>query len=124
MSRNPGIAFAPDSSKVYLLRPVHRGVRLPFADRTLRTLIRCSPASRATWSSTAPASASTCRYNKGGGIVKIDITQRRIVDRVSTGRKPRTIVLAPDGRSLYVVDQESNRGKIAAPATWWSCSGS
>jgi DNA-binding beta-propeller fold protein YncE len=40
-------------------------------------------------------------------VVKIDIQLRRVVDRVRTGVNPRTIVLAPDGRSLYVVNYES-----------------
>jgi DNA-binding beta-propeller fold protein YncE len=40
-------------------------------------------------------------------VVKIDIQMRRVVDRVRTGVNPRTIVLAPDGRSLYVVNDES-----------------
>jgi DNA-binding beta-propeller fold protein YncE len=37
----------------------------------------------------------------------VDIAKKRVVDRVRTGTEPRTIVLAPDGRSLYVVNYVS-----------------
>lgn len=43
----------------------------------------------------------------GRAVVKISIAQRRVVGRAYTGSHPRTIVLAPDGRSLYVVNYES-----------------
>ncbi len=106
---NPrGIAFAPDSSKVYLSAESGQRVLVyTFATGKLRTLIPylngeprhlvIDPTGRYLYAS----------LNTGGQVVKIDIRAKRVVDRVTTGRNPRTIVLAPDGRSLYVVNYES-----------------
>ncbi|MDQ1323133.1 MAG: hypothetical protein QG587_467, partial [Chloroflexota bacterium] len=106
---NPrGIAFAPDSSKVYL--SAESGQRIlvyTFATGTLRTLIPLLPGEPRHMVIDSTGKYLYLSLNKGGGVVKIDIARRRVVDRVSTGRNPRTIVLAPDGRSLYVVNYES-----------------
>jgi YVTN family beta-propeller protein len=106
---NPrGIAFAPDSSVVYLT--AESGQRLMvynFATRRLRTLIRLLPGEPRHLVIDPTGRYLYASLNKGGQVVKIDIRRRRIVDRVTTGRNPRTIALAPDGRSLYVVNYES-----------------
>ncbi len=103
---NPrGIAFSPDSSKVYLSAESGQRVMVyTFATGKLRTLI---PVLRGEPRHLAIDKAGRYLYaslNKGGGVVKIDIAQKRVVDRISTGSQPRTIALAPDGRSLYVVN--------------------
>ena len=106
---NPrGIAFAPDSSKVYL--SAESGQRLKvytFATGTLRTLIPLLPGEPRHLVIDKAGRYLYASLNKGGGVVKIDIRLRRVVGRVRTGINPRTIVLAPDGRSLYVVNYGS-----------------
>ena len=78
-----------------------------FATGTLRTLIPLLPGEPRHLVIDRTGRYLYASLNKGGGVVKIDIRQRRVVDRVRTGVNPRTIVLAPDGRSLYVVNYES-----------------
>ena len=106
---NPrGIAFAPDSSVVYLT--AESGQRLMeynFSTGRLRTLISLLPGEPRHLVIDPTGHYLYASLNKGGGVVKIDIGRRRIVDRVTTGANPRTIALAPDGRSLYVVNYES-----------------
>ncbi len=106
---NPrGIAFAPDSSKVYLSAESGQRVLVyTFATGTLRTLIPLLPGEPRHLVIDRAGRYLYASLNKGGGVVKIDIARRRIVDRVRTGTEPRTIVLAPDGRSLYVVNYVS-----------------
>ena len=106
---NPrGIAFAPDSSKVYLgAESGQRVLVYTFATGTLRTLIPLLPGEPRHLVIDAAGKYLYASLNKGGGVVKIDIARKRVVDRVSTGTEPRTIVLAPDGRSLYVVNYVS-----------------
>ena len=106
---NPrGIAFAPNSSRVYL--SAESGQRIlvyTFATGTLRTLIPLLPGEPRHMVIDKAGKYLYLSLNKGGAVVKIDIATRRVVDRVSTGTEPRTIVLAPDGRSLYVVNYTS-----------------
>ena len=106
---NPrGIAFTPDSSKVYLSAESGQKILVyTFATGTLRTLIPLLPGEPRHMVIDKAGKYLYLSLNKGGGVVKIDIAQKRVVDRVSTGKNPRTIVLAPDGRSLYVVNYES-----------------
>ena len=106
---NPrGIAFSPDSSRVYLSAESGQRVMVyAFATGTLRTLIPLLPGEPRHLVIDGSGRYLYASLNKGGGVVKIDIARRRVVDRISTGRNPRTIVLAPDGRSLYVVNYES-----------------
>ena len=106
---NPrGIAFSPDSSRVYLSAESGQRVMVyTFATGTLRTLIPLLPGEPRHLVIDRAGRYLYASLNKGGGVVKIDIGLRRVVDRVSTGINPRTIVLAPDGRSLYVVNYES-----------------
>jgi len=40
-------------------------------------------------------------------VAKIDLLSRRVVDRVATGSAPRSMTIAEDGRSLYVVNYNS-----------------
>jgi YVTN family beta-propeller protein len=42
-----------------------------------------------------------------GNVVKIDRRTETVVDRARTGNEPRSATLAPDGRSLYVVNWAS-----------------
>ena len=106
---NPrGIAFAPDSSVVYLT--AESGQRLmeyTFATGRLRTLISLLPGEPRHLVIDPTGRYLYASLNKGGQVVKIDIRLRRIVGRATTGRTPRTITLAPDGRSLYVVNYDS-----------------
>lgn len=106
---NPrGIAFAPDSSVVYLT--AESGQRLMaynFATGRLRTLIALLPGEPRHLVIDPTGRYLYASLNKGGQVVKIDIRLRRVVKRVTTGSNPRTIALAPDGRSLYVVNYES-----------------
>ena len=106
---NPrGIAFAPDSSKVYLSAESGQRVMVyTFATGRLRTLIRLLPGEPRHLVIDRAGRYLYASLNKGGSVVKIDIRLRRVVDRVRTGVNPRTIVLAPDGRSLYVVNYGS-----------------
>ena len=106
---NPrGIAFTPDSSKVYLsAESGQRSSSTRSRRATLRTLIPLLPGEPRHMVIDKAGKYLYLSLNKGGGVVKIDIAQKRVVDRVSTGKNPRTIVLAPDGRSLYVVNYES-----------------
>ncbi len=106
---NPrGIAFKPDSSKVYLgAESGQRVLVYTFSTLTLRTLIPLLPGEPRHLVIDRAGRYLYASLNKGGGVVKIDIAQKRIVDRVTTGTEPRTIVLAPDGRSLYVVNYVS-----------------
>ena len=106
---NPrGIAFAPNSSRVYL--SAESGQRIlvyTFATGSLRTLISYLPGQPRHMVIDKAGRYLYLSLNKGGGVVKVDIARKRVVDRVSTGTEPRTIVLAPDGRSLYVVNYVS-----------------
>jgi len=106
---NPrGIAFAPDSSVAYLT--AESGQRLmeyTFATGRLRTLIALLPGEPRHLVIDPTGHFLYASLNKGGQVVKIDIRLRRIVGRATTGRTPRTITLAPDGRSLYVVNYDS-----------------
>ncbi len=43
-----------------------------------------------------------------GRVAKIDVRRSRVVERARTGRAPRSAAIAPDGRSLYVVNHHSN----------------
>jgi DNA-binding beta-propeller fold protein YncE len=106
---NPrGIAFAPDSSKVYLSAESGQRVLVyTFATGTLRTLIPYLNGEPRHLVIDPTGTYLYASLNTGGQVVKIDIRAKRVVDRVATGRNPRTIVLAPDGRSLYVVNYES-----------------
>ncbi len=106
---NPrGIVFSPDSSRVYLSAESGQRVMVyTFATGTLRTLIPLLPGEPRHLVIDKAGRYLYASLNKGGGVVKIDIGLRRVVDRVSTGINPRTIVLAPDGRSLYAVNYES-----------------
>jgi DNA-binding beta-propeller fold protein YncE len=106
VSGNPrGIAFAPDSARVYLsAESGQRVLTYTFATGVLRTLIPLLPGQPRSLVIDRAGKYLYASLNRGGGVVKIDIARRRVVDRVSTGREPRTIVLAPDGRSLYVVN--------------------
>ena len=38
--------------------------------------------------------------NGEGNIAKIDIADTRVVDKVYTGSEPRSMAMAPDGKSL------------------------
>lgn len=106
---NPrGIAFAPDSSVVYLT--AESGQRLMeynFSTGRLRTIIALLPGEPRHLVIDPTGRYLYASLNRRGQVVKIDIRLRRIVDRVTTGSNPRTIALAPDGRSLYVVNYES-----------------
>jgi DNA-binding beta-propeller fold protein YncE len=106
---NPrGIAFAPNSSVVYLT--AESGQKLleySFSTGRLRTLISLLPGEPRHLVIDPTGHYLYASLNKGGQVVKIDIGLRRVVDRVTTGTNPRTIALAPDGRSLYVVNYES-----------------
>ena len=106
---NPrGIAFAADSSKVYIT--AESGQRLmvyTFATRSLRTLIPLIPGQPRHLVIDPSGRYLYASLDQRGQVVKIDIERKKVVDRVSTGSHPRTIVLAPDGRSLYVVNYES-----------------
>ncbi len=106
---NPrGIAFAPDSSKVYLSAESGQRVMIyTFSTGKLRTLIPLLKGEPRHLVIDGAGKYLYVSLNKGGGVVKIDIAQKRVVDRVNTGSQPRTIVLAPDGRSLYVVNYQS-----------------
>lgn len=106
---NPrGIAFAPDSSKVYLSAESGQRVLVyTFATGKLRTLIPYLNGEPRHLVIDPTGTYLYASLNTGGQVVKIDIRAKRVVDRVTTGRNPRTIVLAPDGRSLYVVNYES-----------------
>jgi DNA-binding beta-propeller fold protein YncE len=106
---NPrGIAFAPDASRVYL--SAESGERVfvyIFATGELRTLIPSLPGEPRHLVIDPTGRYLYASLNARGQVVKIDIRQKKVVDRVATGKNPRTIVLAPDGRSLYVVNYES-----------------
>jgi len=40
--------------------------------------------------------------------VKVDLETRTVKDRVATGSQPRSMAIAPDGRSLYVVNYNAD----------------
>ena len=46
--------------------------------------------------------------NGEGRVAKIDLRTRRLVARVATGAAPRSMTIAEDGRSLYVVNYHSD----------------
>src|SRR5204862_7685566 len=46
--------------------------------------------------------------NAEGTVAKVDLRSGRVVAKVTTGSAPRSMTIAPDGRSLYVVNYESN----------------
>jgi YVTN family beta-propeller protein len=46
--------------------------------------------------------------NAEGSVVKIDRRSGRVVGRAYTGRDPRSLTLAPDGRTMYVVNYLSD----------------
>lgn len=46
--------------------------------------------------------------NGPGKVVKFDLRTNRVVTSVATGKDPRSMAIAPDGKSLYVVNYESN----------------
>ena len=46
--------------------------------------------------------------NGDGQVIKIDLTNDTVVARVTTGRAPRSMAIAPDGQSLYVVNYDSS----------------
>jgi YVTN family beta-propeller protein len=46
--------------------------------------------------------------NGEGKVAKVDLRTGQVVAKVSTGSAPRSMTIAPDGRSLYVVNYESN----------------
>ncbi len=106
---NPrGIAFTADGATVYLsAESGQRILRYSFRTGSLTTLIPLLPGEPRHLVIDRSGRYLYASLNKGGGVVKIDIAQRRVVDRTNTGSNPRTIVLAPDGRSLYVVNYES-----------------
>jgi len=41
-------------------------------------------------------------------VAKIDPATRKVVDKVYTGAQPRSMAIAPDGKSLYVVNYDSS----------------
>ena len=45
--------------------------------------------------------------NGEGNLAKIDVAEKRVVDKVYTGSEPRSMAMAPDGKSLYVVNYGS-----------------
>jgi DNA-binding beta-propeller fold protein YncE len=45
--------------------------------------------------------------NAEGRVGKVDLESRRVLAKAATGRAPRSLALAADGRSLYVVNYES-----------------
>jgi DNA-binding beta-propeller fold protein YncE len=45
--------------------------------------------------------------NAEGRVGKVDLESRRVLAKVATGSAPRSLALAADGRSLYVVNYES-----------------
>jgi YVTN family beta-propeller protein len=47
-------------------------------------------------------------FNGDGRVAKVDTDSGRAVARVATGRAPRSMTIAADGRSLYVVNYESD----------------
>jgi YVTN family beta-propeller protein len=46
--------------------------------------------------------------NGDGQVIKIDLATDTVVARVATGQAPRSMTIAPDGRSLYVVNYDSS----------------
>jgi YVTN family beta-propeller protein len=46
--------------------------------------------------------------NGAGQVAKVGVATGTVTARVRTGKAPRTMVLAADGRSLYVVNYYSN----------------
>jgi DNA-binding beta-propeller fold protein YncE len=106
---NPrGIAFSPNSAKVYLSAESGQKILVyTFATGALRTLIPLLPGEPRHMVIDKAGRYLYLSLNKGGAVVKVDIARKRVVDRVATGANPRTIVLAPDDRSLYVVNYAS-----------------
>ena len=90
MGGNPrGIAFAPDSSVVYLT--AESGQRLmeyTFSTGRLRTLISLLPGEPRHLVIDPTGQYLYASLNKGGQVVKIDIRLRRIVDRVDHRHEP------------------------------------
>ena len=46
--------------------------------------------------------------NNEGNVAKIDPKTRKVVDKVATGAQPRSMAIAPDGKSLFVVNYDSS----------------
>jgi YVTN family beta-propeller protein len=46
--------------------------------------------------------------NGEGHVAKIDLRSDHVVDKVATGQQPRSMAMATDGRTLYVVNYDSN----------------
>ena len=55
--------------------------------------------------------------NNEGNVAKIDPKTGKVVDKVDTGAQPRSMAIAPDGKSLFVVNYNSSTMSMSAPAT-------
>jgi YVTN family beta-propeller protein len=79
---------------------------------------RCSGVNHADFSIDGLYAYFTCEF-QGGGIVKIDLMQRKIVDQMKLEREgaaadaathsmPQDIRISPDGKSLFVADMQAD----------------
>jgi YVTN family beta-propeller protein len=49
---------------------------------------------------------ASCEF--GGGLVKVDLSDQRVVKQVQLGSAPQDVKLSPDGRLFYVADMTAN----------------
>ncbi len=98
-----GIAVSPDASTAYIaLMGSTRIVTLDLDDLTLGSIDNVGVSPRHLVIS-PDGGYLYATLNAEGVVIRLDLTSEEIV-RVSTGRAPRSMAIAADGRSLYVVN--------------------
>jgi YVTN family beta-propeller protein len=112
-----GIAFSPNGRRAYVGLVGENAVLVIDMDR-LEVVRRIEPVGdRPRHLVMSPDGAHLYIASQGqdsavrrdGTVLKMDLRTRRIVGRVKGLLEPRTMVLAPDGRSLYAVDYHAGR---------------
>ena len=115
---NPrGIAFSPDGTKAYVTVVGER--RIAVIDMTRRKVKRwfdqvgvrprhvvMAPTGRYLYVSVEGLEVQGLR---DGSVLKLDPTTGRVLGRIDGLQEPRTAIVAPDGRALYVVDYLAGR---------------
>lgn len=101
-----GLAVSLDSKKLYVAQMGGSTINIINLDNMVKT-----SAIRVGVNPRHLIISDTCLYaslNISAELVKIDLKREQIVQRVKTGRKPRTIVCTPDGRYLFVTCYTDN----------------
>jgi YVTN family beta-propeller protein len=103
--------FTPDGSAAIIVAEAYK--RLDFRDPQTMALKysistpKCGGINHADFSMDGRYAIFTCEFAKR--LVKIDLIGRRVVDtlKLSTGRMPQDIRIAPDGKLFYVADMKA-----------------